>query len=146
MQLDTYRYAETRRSGALRVGVTHFLPRGVRKQDYSRRDYFDVWLPLLSPSRDLLQAIHAEEITWAQFIRRYRAEMKRAEPRQVIRLVAAWAQRHPVSLGCFCADPAHCHRTILQQLVVAAAAELPPAPAVPARFASPACSMPEIED
>jgi len=29
----------------LRVGTVRRPPRGVRKEDFARRDYFDVWLP-----------------------------------------------------------------------------------------------------
>jgi hypothetical protein len=56
------------------------------------------------------------------------------------------AVHQPVHLGCFCADAGHCHRTLLQDLITAAAAELPPGTGAGATYASPACSMPEIVD
>ena len=34
----------------LRLGTVRRLPRGVRKTDYARLDYFDLWLPELAPS------------------------------------------------------------------------------------------------
>ena len=38
----------------LRIGTVRRPPRGVRKADYARRDYFDVWLPELAPSAPLV--------------------------------------------------------------------------------------------
>jgi hypothetical protein len=37
----------------LRIGTVRRPPRGVRKQEYASRDYFDVWLPELAPSAPL---------------------------------------------------------------------------------------------
>jgi uncharacterized protein YeaO (DUF488 family) len=94
----------------------------VRKADYARRDYYDVWLPLLAPSAALLQWIHArgaaDDAAWAQFVRRYRAEMlNHTDSRQAIQLLAALARRTPLALGCHCADERRCHRSVLADLV-----------------------------
>ena len=34
-----------------RLGTVRRPPRGVRKEDFASRDYFDVWLPELAPRR-----------------------------------------------------------------------------------------------
>lgn len=146
LSLQIYRYGEPGPRDGLSIGVTHYLPRGVRKEDYVSRGYFDVWLPLLSPSRELLAAIHQNKLTFPQFAGKYRAEMRRPETRQAIRLLAAMAHCQPIHLGCFCTDPARCHRSLLRDLVIAAADELPPRPTSSGGYFSPACSMPEIED
>ena len=126
--------------------MTRHLPRGVRREDYATLGYFDVWLPLLSPSRLLLSAFLREKISFPQFSRKYRAEMRLPAAQQAIRLLAATANQHAVYLGCFCADPKRCHRSILRELVNSAASELPKRPAKRGEFFSPACAMPEIED
>jgi uncharacterized protein YeaO (DUF488 family) len=146
MSLHIYRYGEAAGKEGLFVGVTHYLPRGVRRETYAADGYFDVWIPLLSPSRDLLRAFQSGKISFAQFGRRYRSEMREPAPRQAIRLLAATSRVQPVHLGCYCADPARCHRVLLQDLVVSAVKDLPPAREKSRSFASPACSMPEIED
>lgn len=146
LSLQIYRYGEPGPRAGLSVGVTHYLPRGVRREDYAALGYFDVWLPLLSPSRELLAAIKEDEISFAKFARQYRAEMRRPETHQAVRLLAAMARSQPVHLGCFCADAARCHRSLLRDLVIAAADELPPRPTPSGGCFSPACSMPEIED
>src|SRR6185295_6799724 len=38
----------------LRVGTVRRPPRGVRKSDFAKRDYYDVWFPNLSPSAELV--------------------------------------------------------------------------------------------
>lgn len=60
---------------------------------------------------------------WRRFSAAYEREMKQTEPRQTIALLAALAQRTPISIGCFCADESCCHRSRLKRLIENAAAE-----------------------
>ena len=102
---------------------------------------------MLGPSTALLAEFRQGKITFATLARRYRREMKEPAPRQVIDLLAALSREQPINLGCYCEDPKQCHRTILAELVEKAAAVLPEERIRPAvGYASPACSMPEIED
>ena len=39
----------------LRLGTVRRPPRGVKKADWARRDFYDVWLPTLAPSEELLK-------------------------------------------------------------------------------------------
>lgn len=146
IDLDDYRYGQPGPSCSLSIGVTRHLPRGVRKEDYAARNYFDVWLPLLAPSRALLANYMQGRMTFRQFASKYRAEMGAPAPRQAIRLLAATARLQPVRVGCFCADASHCHRSLLTGLIEAAAAELPAISVKSGEFSSPACALPEIED
>jgi uncharacterized protein YeaO (DUF488 family) len=112
------------RNEGLRLGTVRFLPRGVRKQDYVRLNYFDVWLPLLAPSRELVHwAMSRKEWdarTKRTFYARYSREMSATDARQVIQFVAALSRRTDVSVGCYCENPAHCHRSALLKLIKAA--------------------------
>ena len=65
----------------VRVGAVRRPPRGVKRTDYARRDYYDVWLPELSPSEPLVKlALSAvAERDWQAFVKRYRREMSRPE-------------------------------------------------------------------
>jgi len=58
-------------------------------------DYYDVWLPELSPSESLVrQALEApDDRAWAAFVRRYRAEMRRPEASRLLDLLAALSAR-----------------------------------------------------
>lgn len=123
LKIRTYQLGSKRTRGeGLRVGVVRYPPRGVRKEDYARLDYYDVWLPLLAPSKNLLDWIHSHDATdtgvWREFTRRYRNEMlNNTNSRQAIRLLAKLAQRAPIAVGCHCADENRCHRSLLFQLI-----------------------------
>lgn len=118
LRLSTYRLGapRTAREG-LRIGTTRYLPRGVPKSDYARRDYFDVWLPLLAPSRELLAWYRDDDRPPGEFFRRYRKEMSATDPRQAIALLAELAKRTPLAVGCYCEDETRCHRTALAKLI-----------------------------
>ena len=107
-------------SEGLRVGTVHRPPRGVRKADYSRRDYYDVWLPELSPSAPLVSWLRSESITpkrWNVFERRYRKEMAQPAPQRLIALLAALSKQTNFSFGCYCEDESNCHRSLLRTIL-----------------------------
>ena len=125
LKLHTYQLGTPRRRGeGLRLGVVRHLPRGVRKADYARLDYFDVWFPTVAPSPELVHWLRENpEARWAKFVERYSREMKQPDSRHAIELLAEMAKRTPISIGCFCADESHCHRSILRRLIQQAAGE-----------------------
>jgi uncharacterized protein YeaO (DUF488 family) len=112
----------------LRIGTVRFPPRGVPKDEYQERNLFDVWLPVIAPSRELLRAFHDSGMTFPRFAERYRREMSKTAPRQVIKLLAEMAKATPISVGCHCADESRCHRSILGELIREAAGLSPLAP------------------
>ena len=122
LHLSTYRYGSPRNRGeGLRLGTTRYLPRGVAKKDYAKGGYFDVWLPLLAPSRELLSWFLHGDRKIEDFYRRYRKEMTATDARQAIALLAELSKRTPIAVGCYCADESRCHRTELARLIMAAA-------------------------
>lgn len=110
----------------LRLGTVRRPPRGVPKADFAKLDYYDVWLPNLSPSRELVtQALAAhDEKSWKAFERKYRAEMSRPDPARLLDLLAALSHQTNFSVGCYCENEARCHRSILRQLLAARGAAL----------------------
>jgi uncharacterized protein YeaO (DUF488 family) len=103
-----------------RLGTVRRPPRGVRKQDYSKRDYFDVWLPDLAPSASLVAFAKSEPLTprrWQAFARRYRAEMAKPPARQWLATLAALSPQANFSVGCYCPDENTCHRSVLRELL-----------------------------
>lgn len=104
----------------LRIGTVRRLPRGVRREEYASRDYFDVWLPELAPSAELVSWAQSEPLTparWASFERRYRREMGQPSAKRLIALLAALSTRTDFSVGCYCADESRCHRSLLRELL-----------------------------
>jgi uncharacterized protein YeaO (DUF488 family) len=110
-----------------RLGTVRRPPRGVAKKDYARLDYFDVWLPELAPSAGLVTWASTRPWTrerWNTFARRYRAEMKRPQAQRLLATLAALSSAAEFSIGCYCADEAHCHRTLLRDLLREAGAKI----------------------
>lgn len=105
----------------VRIGTVRRPPRGVPKSDYSKKDIYDVWLPTLAPSEALVkQALgiaSADERSWKQFIRRYRAEMKEPAARHLLDTLAALSHQTNFSVGCYCEDERRCHRSVLRELL-----------------------------
>ena len=108
------------RNEGLRLGTVRLLPRGVNKQDYAKRNFFDLWLPEVSPSRGLVSYARAKPWTdarWAAYTRRYLREMRRPEARRLISLLAALSKQSNFSIGCYCESPSRCHRSLLAELL-----------------------------
>jgi uncharacterized protein YeaO (DUF488 family) len=55
---------------------------------------------------------------WTKFAKKYRAEMAARENSHAIELLAALSHHSNFSVGCYCGDEAHCHRSILRQLLI----------------------------
>jgi uncharacterized protein YeaO (DUF488 family) len=111
----------------LRIGTVRRPPRGVPKDEYARRDFYDVWLPELAPSPALFSWIKSRPLTdanWRTYARRYRAEMKRPEAQRLIALLAALSEHTNFSVGCYCENESRCHRSSLRELLQEAGAML----------------------
>jgi uncharacterized protein YeaO (DUF488 family) len=109
-----------------RIGAVRLPPRGVPKLRYASDDWFDVWLPDLSPSLMLMKQARAAETQkdWAVFVRRFRKEMNAAGPSHVLDLLSALSRHANLSLGCYCADESRCHRSVLRALLEERGADL----------------------
>jgi uncharacterized protein YeaO (DUF488 family) len=103
----------------LRIGTVRRPPRGVPKHEFASRDFYDVWLPELSPSETLVKAAQsaATDREWRLFARRYRAEMAQPAAARLLGLIAALSRTTSLSVGCYCADQSHCHRSVLKELL-----------------------------
>ena len=106
----------------VRIGTVRRPPRGVPKNDYAKRNFYDVWLPSLAPSEALLKSARSvgvdDERAWKAFVRKYRAEMKTPDIRALLATLAALSHHSNFSVGCYCADEARCHRSVLRELLV----------------------------
>jgi uncharacterized protein YeaO (DUF488 family) len=103
----------------LRIGTVRRPPRGVRKEDYARENWFDIWYPELAPSAGLMSRGRAADLAaqWGAFVRAFRAEMNAPSARRTLDLLAALSRRADFSIGCYCDDESHCHRAILRELL-----------------------------
>ena len=115
------------KSEGLRIGTVRRPPRGVRKADYARENYYDAWLPDLAPSAALVKWFLSAPSTsknWNAFSRRYRHEMAVPAAQRLLALLAGLSTQTNFSVGCYCDDESRCHRSVLKQLLVEQGAEL----------------------
>jgi uncharacterized protein YeaO (DUF488 family) len=114
-----------RRNDGLRILATRVRGRGLRANRY------DVWMANLAPSETLLNAIRHEAITWGEFSRRYRKELKEAGSidrrnrniknhgqKFTLRLLQKLGRQQNVTLMCHCdEDQPQCHRHLLKRVL-----------------------------
>lgn len=107
------------RGEGLRLGTVRRLPRGVKKTAYAKKDYFDLWLPELSPSEPLVKlGLKADSpAAWKRFAARYRREMQQPSAHRLIALLSALSRETDLSVGCYCEDESRCHRSVLRALL-----------------------------
>jgi uncharacterized protein YeaO (DUF488 family) len=103
----------------LRIGTVRRPPRGVPREEFASRDYYDTWLPELAPSPELVSFAQSAETDaqWTTFRHRYRKEMSTPAARHLLDLVAAMSLESNVAVGCYCADETRCHRSVLRELL-----------------------------
>jgi len=127
MPIRIVRLGTPRASGeGLRLGTVRRPPRGVPKDEFATRDFYDVWLPQLSPSAELVKAAQgaADARAWGQFMKRFRAEMAEPDTSRLLDLLAALSRQTNLALGCYCEDESRCHRSVLRELLVEKGAEV----------------------
>jgi uncharacterized protein YeaO (DUF488 family) len=114
------------RGEGLRIGTVRRPPRGVPKSEHASQNWYDVWFPNLAPSAELIKMGQAAESDkeWATFVRKYRSEMAAPDKSRVLDLLAALSHQTHFSVGCYCENETHCHRSILRELFAERGAKL----------------------
>ncbi|HET7525759.1 MAG TPA: DUF488 family protein [Burkholderiaceae bacterium] len=103
----------------LRIGTVRRPPRGVPKDKFSSQNWYDVWFPNLAPSVATMQLGQAAQTPaqWAAFIKKYKSEMAVPEAARALDVLAALSRQTNFSVGCYCEDESHCHRSALRALL-----------------------------
>jgi uncharacterized protein YeaO (DUF488 family) len=101
-------------------------PRGVPKTEFASQNWYDVWFPNLAPSQETMKLGQAASSAaqWMAFTKKYRAEMAKPDNSRTIDLLAALSHHANFSVGCYCEDEAHCHRSLLRELLIEKGAKL----------------------
>lgn len=110
----------------LRIGTVRRPPRGVPKSQFASRNWYDVWFPNLAPSVETVKMGQnaKTEKDWLAFAKKYRAEMATPENFRTLELLAALSHRTNFSVGCYCEQETHCHRSMLRTLLEEKGAEV----------------------
>lgn len=127
MAIRIVRLGSPRSAGeGTRIGTVRRPPRGVPKSEFAAQDWYDVWFPNLAPSAETVKLAQeaATPAQWAAFIKKYRTEMATPEASHTLELLAALSHQSNFSLGCYCANEAHCHRSALRALLAEKGAEI----------------------
>jgi uncharacterized protein YeaO (DUF488 family) len=109
----------------LRIGTVRRPPRGVKKEHLAAENWYDVWLPQLAPSAELVKQAQTagSDADWQRFVRKYEAEMNTPDNARLLAMIAALARDANFAVGCYCANEERCHRSILRRLLADAGAE-----------------------
>ncbi len=103
-------YDPVAKDDGLRVLVTRYWPRGVKKERQDR------WFRDLGPAPELIKAWKAGELPWGEFKKRYLAEFKAAEKKELLAELEEIVRgaRGNVTLLCTCHEEHRCHRSLLK--------------------------------
>src|SRR5678815_5308873 len=103
----------------VRIGTVRRPPRGVPKTEFASLDYYDVWFPTLAPSLETMKLAQEAKTPaqWANFVRKYRAEMAKPDANHAVELLAILSHSANFSVGCYCENEARCHRSVLRALL-----------------------------
>lgn len=106
-------YSPARKDDGLRVLVTRYWPRGVKKERA------DLWIKGLGPSAELIKDWKAGAISWSEFEKRYKAEFKDPEKKRLLgELKDTVSSEEAVVLLCTCKEEEkHCHRHLLSAML-----------------------------
>jgi uncharacterized protein YeaO (DUF488 family) len=132
MAVRVFQVGSSREQGeGTRLGVVRRPPRGVKKEDYAARDFYDAWFPELAPSAKLVKWYYEEPMTdtrWARYVKMYRREMGTPDRRRIIDVLARLSRQADFAVGCYCEREDRCHRSILRDLLAEHGAEVAAAP------------------
>jgi len=126
LPIAVVRLGSPRKPGeGLRLGTVRRPPRGVPKTEFAKRDFYDVWLPNLAPSQELVtMALRSQDDrSWKTFERKFRSEMNQPDASRLLDLLAALSHQTSFSLGCYCENEERCHRSVLKKLLAERGAE-----------------------
>jgi uncharacterized protein YeaO (DUF488 family) len=107
------------RGEGVRIGTVRRPPRGVPRSEFSTQNWYDVWFPNLAPSVETMKMAQQAQTPaqWSAFVKKYRSEMSTPQAKHDLDLLAALSQTSDFSVGCYCEDENHCHRSILKSLL-----------------------------
>jgi len=110
---------ERHKGEGLRIGTVRRPPRGVPKSEYASQNWYDVWLPNVAPTPELMKLGQKAETEkeWSSFAKKYHSELSRPEQSRILDLLAALSHDSNLSVGCYCKDETRCHRSILRELL-----------------------------
>lgn len=106
-------YEQAAQSDGSRVLVDRLWPRGLSKD----KAHLDEWLKAVAPSDELRRWYGHQPVRFAEFKRRYEAELKDPERAEALRHLREEARSGPVTLLTASKDLEHSEAAVLAQLL-----------------------------
>ncbi len=106
-------YDEVGPDDGYRVLVDRLWPRGVKKEELR----LDLWLKEIAPSPELRTWFGHDPARWEEFRRMYRQELRAPVRRHLIRDLAEWARRGPLTLVYGARDEEHNGAVVLKEML-----------------------------
>ncbi len=106
-------YSEPRARDGVRILVDRVWPRGISKE----RARIAEWRKDLAPSTSLRKWFGHEPSRWAEFCRRYRAELVRSGIGDELQKLARFSRKRTITLVYGAADEEHNQAVVLKELL-----------------------------
>lgn len=78
---------------------------------------YDIWMPTLSPSTELLKDYHEEKVNWETYEKLFSKEVFEGN-KEYIEIVGEMAQKHDITLLCWEETPQMCHRRLVAEEIL----------------------------
>ncbi len=96
----------------IRILITRFYPRGVKK------DRFDEWVRVLSPSSELLMSYKRGEKDWESFKRQFILELRDSlDSQEAILTLNQLSKIYDITLLCYEKSGTPCHRHLVRDII-----------------------------
>jgi len=77
-------------------------------------DDWDMWMPTLAPSHQLLTEYHQKKVNWKEFCERFNQEVLE-DQRRYLELLIWMAKKETITILCWEDTPEFCHRRLLAE-------------------------------
>ncbi|MCL5010444.1 MAG: DUF488 domain-containing protein [Patescibacteria group bacterium] len=77
---------------------------------------FDIWMPALAPSGELLKSYHDKQITWKDYERFFTKQVLNRQ-QKYLDILLSIAEKHVVTILCWEETPEKCHRRLVAQRI-----------------------------
>ncbi len=105
-------YKPIEEEDGLRVLITRWYPRGVKREKY------DIWVRELAPSAELLKRYKNTEVDWDDFKITLLSELRdNMDSVEAIHALQARSNMQDITLLCYEKDGCPCHRHMVRELV-----------------------------
>ena len=105
-------YTPIEEEDGLRVLITRYYPRGVKREKY------DIWVRVLAPSEKLLKQYKNSEIDWNNFKNTLLSELRNSvDSVNAIHKLQSKSNIQNITLLCYEKDDRPCHRYMVKALI-----------------------------